>query len=159
MTKKDLQYWIANATHDPLASSTVPWVAAGSPHGWELALEWIDSKTPLTAEAGWSTLRSLVSVKDDSELDMAELKRLLERVRKTINQAPNDVRSSMNSFVIAIGSYVPPLTDTAMQTAEKIGPVTIDMGNTSCHVPFAPDSIRKVEKRGAIGKKRKSVKC
>ena len=44
MTKKDLQRWLANATHSPLASFTVPWVAAGSPHGWELALEWIDSK-------------------------------------------------------------------------------------------------------------------
>jgi 3-methyladenine DNA glycosylase AlkD len=159
MTKKDLQRWLANATHEPLTSFTVPWVAAGSPHGWELALEWIDSKTARTAEAGWATLRSLVSIKDDSELDLAELKRLLERVRKTIHQAPNDVRSSMNSFVIAAGSYVKPLTDTAIRTAEKIGPVSIDMGNTSCHVPFAPDSIRKVQKRGAIGKKRKSAKC
>lgn len=159
MTKKDLNRWLANATHEPLASVTVPWVAAGSPHGWELALEWIDSKTARSAEAGWATLRSLVSIKDDSELDLAELKRLLERVRKNIHQAPNDVRSSMNSFVIAVGSYVQSLTDTAIQTAEKIGPVSIDMGNTSCQVPFAPDSIGKVQKRGAIGKKRKSAKC
>jgi 3-methyladenine DNA glycosylase AlkD len=159
MTKKDLNRWLTNATHSPLASSTIPWVAAGSPHGWELALEWIDSKKPQTAETGWATLRNLVSIKDDSELDLAELKRLLDGVRKTIHQAPNDVRSSMNLFVIAVGSYVQPLTDTAIQTAEKIGPVSIDMGNTSCQVPFAPDSIRKVQKRGAIGKKRKSAKC
>ena len=159
MSKKDLRRWIANATHSPLASFTVPWVAAGSPHGWEIALEWIESKKALTAEAGWATLRSLVSIKDDSELDLAVLKRLLDRVRKNIHQAPNDVRSAMNSFVIAVGSYVQPLTDTAIETAEKIGPVTVDMGNTSCQVPFAPDSIRKVQKRGAIGKKRKSAKC
>jgi 3-methyladenine DNA glycosylase AlkD len=160
MTKKDLQRWLANAaTQSPLASYTVPWVAAGSPHGWELALEWIDSKKALTAEAGWATLRSLVSIKDDSELDLPELKRLLERVRKTVHRAPNDVRSQMNSFVIAVGSYVQPLTDTALQTAEEIGPVTVDMGNTSCQVPFAPDYIRKVQKRGAIGKKRKTAKC
>jgi DNA alkylation repair enzyme len=157
MTKKDLQRWIANATHSPLASFTVPWVAAGSPHGWELALEWIDSKKDLIAEAGWATLRSLVSITDD--VDLPELKRLLERVRKSIHQAPNDVRSQMNSFVIAVGSYVQSLTDTAIQIAEKIGPVTVDMGNTSCQVPFAPDYIRKVQKRGAIGKKRKSAKC
>ena len=157
MTKKDLQRWIANATHSPLASSTVPWVAAGSPHGRELALEWIDSKKALTAEAGWATLRSLVSIKDD--VDLAELKRLLERVRKSIHQAPNDVRSQMNGFVIAVGSYVKSLTDTAIQIGEKIGPVTVDMGNTSCQVPFAPDYIRKVQKRGAIGKKRKTAKC
>jgi hypothetical protein len=51
------------------------------------------------------------------------------------------------------------LTDTAIETGKKIGPVTVEMGNTSCHVPFAPDSIRKVQKRGAIGKKRKSARC
>ena len=159
MTKKDLKHWGANATNSPLASFTVPWVAAGSPHGWELALEWIDSKKSLTAEAGWATLRSLVSIKDDSELDLAELKRLLEQVRKNIHQAQNDVRSQMNSFVIAVGCYVKPLTDAAIQTSEKIGPVTVDMGNTSCQVPFAPDYIQKARKRGTIGKKRKSAKC
>lgn len=159
MTKKDLQRWIANATHSPLAGSTVPWVAAGSPHGWELALEWIDSKKALTAAAGWATLGSLVAIKDDSELDLPELKRLLERVRKSIHQAPDEVRYQMNFFVIAVGSYVKSLTDTAIQTAEKIGPVTVDMGNTSCEVPFAPDYIRKVQKRGTIGKKRKMAKC
>lgn len=159
MTKEDLQRWIANATHSGIASFTVAWVAAGSPHGWERALEWIDSKKALTAEAGWATLRSLVSIKDNSELDLAELKRLLERVRKSIHQAPDNVRYQMNSFVIAVGSYVQPLTDTALQLGEKIGPVAVDMGNTSCQVPFAPDYIRKVQKRGAIGKKRKSAKC
>jgi len=159
MTKKDLRRWIANATHSAPAAYTVAWVAAGSRHGWELALEWIDSKKALTAEAGWATLRSLVSIKDDSELDLAELKRLLERVRKSIHQAPNDVRSQMNGFVIAVGSHVKSLTETALQVAEKIGPVAVDMGNTSCQVPFAPDHIRKVQKRGAIGKKRKSAKC
>jgi 3-methyladenine DNA glycosylase AlkD len=159
MTKKDLQRWIANTTHGPLAGSTVPWVAAGSPHGWELAMEWIDSKRTLTAAAGWATLGSLVSIKDDAELDLAKLRRLLERVRKSIRQAEDATRRQMNLFVIAVGSYVQSLTDTAIQIGEKIGPVTVDMGNTSCQVPFAPDYIRKVQKRGAIGKKRKTAKC
>jgi hypothetical protein len=159
MTKKDLQRWIANATHSPLAGSTVPWVAAGSPHGWELGLEWIDSKKALTAVAGWATLGAFVSIKDDSELDLPELKRLLERVRKSIHQTPDGVRYQMNSFVIAVGSYVRPLTTAAIQAGEEIGPVTVDMGDTSCQVPLAPDYIRKVQKRGTIGKKRKSAKC
>jgi hypothetical protein len=159
MTRKDLNRWISQARHRPLASSTIAWVAAGSRYGWHLALEWIDSRKPLTAEAGWATLRSIVSIKEDSDLDLPKLKQLLERVRKSIHRAPNDVRSQMNSFVIAVGSYVKPLTDTAILTAEKIGPVSIDMGDTSCRVPFAPDYIKKVQKRGAIGKKRKSAKC
>jgi len=159
MTRKDLQHWVSKAYCGALTGSTVPWVAAGSPHGREVALEWIESPKELVAAAGWATLSSLVSIKDDAELDLAELKRLLQRVQQTIHQASNAARYQMNGFVIAVGSYVPALTNFVMQIGEKIGPVTVDMGNTACEVPFAPDYIRKVEKRGAIGKKRKTAKC
>jgi 3-methyladenine DNA glycosylase AlkD len=159
MTRKDLQRWVAKAYCGPLCGATVAWVAAGSALGWELGQEWIESKSPLVATAGWATLESVVSIKQDTELDLAELKRLLQRVQKTIHQAPDMVRAQMNSFVIAVGTYVQPLTDTAAQTAVKIGPVTADLGNNSCQVPFAPDYIAKAQKRGVIGKKRKSAKC
>jgi hypothetical protein len=111
------------------------------------------------ATAGWATLSSLVATKDDAELDVAELKRLLQRVRKTIHQQPNRVRYVMNGFVIAVGCYVQALSDQALQTAEAIGAVTVDMGGTACKVPFAPDYIDKVRKRGTVGKKRMSAKC
>src|SRR6266511_1649594 len=78
MTKKDLQRWVAKAYAGSLPGSTVPWVAAGSPHGHEIALAWVESGTPLVASAGWATLSGLVALKDDSELDLPELKRLLQ---------------------------------------------------------------------------------
>jgi 3-methyladenine DNA glycosylase AlkD len=158
MTKQDLQRWVEKAC-GPLAGSTVAWVAAGSPYGRELALEWIESGKELVAVAGWATLSCLVSIKDDAELDLSELKRLLQRVQKSIHQAPNLVRYHMNAFVIAAGSYVRALTGFAKEVGEFIGPVKVDMGDTACQVPFAPDYIRKVEMRGTIGKKRKSAKC
>lgn len=154
MTKRDLQRWVKQSY-----GFTVPWVAAGGHHGWELALEWIDAKSGRVAAAGWATLANLVSIKEDTELDLAALKRLLQRVQKTIHQQSDEARYQMNGFVIGVGAYVKSLTGAALQTAEKIGPVTVDMGNTACQVPFAPDYIRKVQKRGAIGKKRKSCKC
>src|SRR5262245_42623819 len=43
MTKKDLQRWVERAYGGALAGYTVAWVAAGSPHGWEIAMKWIDS--------------------------------------------------------------------------------------------------------------------
>jgi 3-methyladenine DNA glycosylase AlkD len=159
MTKKDLQRWVGKAYGGSLAGATVPWVAAGSPHGWDLALEWLDSKSDLVAAAGWGTLSTLVSIKDDTQLNLAELKRLLQRVQKTIHQAPDRTRYQMNGFLIAVGAYVQSLTETAIRTGEKIGPVTADLGNNACQVPFAPDYIRKVQKRGTIGKKRKTAKC
>lgn len=158
MTKKDLQSWVKKAS-PALAGFTVAWVAAGSPHGRELALEWIASDKELVAATGWATLSSLVATKEDAELDLPELKQLLQRVQETIHRAPNQVRKHMNGFVIAVGSYVRPLKDLAIQTGQKIGPVTVDVGNTACQTPYAPDYIRKIEKRGAIGKKRKTAKC
>jgi 3-methyladenine DNA glycosylase AlkD len=158
MTRKDLQRWVKQA-HGGIESYTVPWVAAGSPHGRELALEWIESQAESVAVAGWSTLSSLVSITADSELDLAELKELLQRVQKHIHQALNDVRYAMNGFVIALGTYVQPLTDLALGAAEKIGPVSVEMGQTACQVPDAPERIRKAQKNGTVGKKRKTAKC
>jgi 3-methyladenine DNA glycosylase AlkD len=159
MTKKDLQRWVENATSEALCGYTVPWVTAEGRFGWELAQKWIESKKAGITAAGWATLVSLVAIKDDADLDLAALKRLLARVEKTIHSAPNGVRYSMNMFVIAVGAYVKPLGDLALKTAEKIGRVTVDVGDTACKIPFAPDYIRKVRERGSVGKKRKTAKC
>jgi 3-methyladenine DNA glycosylase AlkD len=159
MTKKDLQRWVEKAYFPLISEYTVPWVAAESEHGREIALEWIDSKKENVAAAGWATLSSLVGITDDADLDLAELKRLLQRVEKTIHQQPNRVRYTMNGFVIAVGSYVKSLTAAAIETARKIGSVTVDMGGTACKVPAAVDYIKKVQQRGSIGKKRKTAKC
>ena len=53
----------------------------------------------------------------------------------------------------------PALTALAIEVGEKVGRVTVDMGDTSCKVPSAPEYIRKVQQRGSIGKKRKTAKC
>lgn len=159
MTRADLQHWLDTATHAPLRGSTVPWVAAGSPHGHALALEWIESSKADVAAAGWATLSSLVSIKPDTELDLSALKRLLARAQRTIHRQPDVVRYQMNGFVIAVGTFVTPLADVAAQTAERIGPVTANLGDNACQVPFAPDYLRKVREKGVAGKKRKSAKC
>src|SRR6185295_13431860 len=59
MTKKDLQRWVEKATSNSLCAYTVPWVAAESTHGWDMAFKWIDSKKDGIVGAGWATLVSL----------------------------------------------------------------------------------------------------
>jgi len=159
MTKGDLEHWVSKAYCRPLCTWTVAWVAAGSPHGWELALEWIDSKDPLIAVAGWATLSSIVGITDDAKLDLPALKKLLLRVKKKLHKETDEVRYTMNSFVIAVGSSVLSLTDLAIEVGEFLGPITANLGDNDCKVPFAPEYIDKVRKRGSIGKKRKSAKC
>lgn len=159
MSRQDLQRWVEKAYAGSLSGATVAWVAAGSPHGREMALKWIDSDKPLIAAAGWSTLASLVALRNDADLDLAELKELLQRVEREIHEAPDAARYAMNQFVISTGGYVVPLTEFAIRTAEKIGPVTADLGNNSCEVPDAAGYIRKMQAHGNLGKKRKTVKC
>jgi len=159
MTKRDLQHWVAKAHCALLSEYTVPWVAAEGTHGHELAMEWIESKKESIASSGWATLSSLVAIRDDAELDQAELKQLLQRVQKTIHQQPNRVRHAMNAFVVAVGSYVRALSEVASQIGVKIGPVSVDNGATASKAPYAPDQIQKVRTRGAVGKKRKTAKC
>jgi hypothetical protein len=159
MSKADLQQWLETANGAPISENTVAWVAAESNHGREMALEWIEAGDEATAAAGWLTLSGLVAIKADSDLDLTELKQLLYRVQSTIHQQPNRARSGMNSFIIAVGSYVKELSDLAIETGAQIGRVTVDVGATSCKVPFAPEYIEKAKQRGSLGKKRKTIKC
>ena len=55
MTETDLRHWLATANCAALCQYTVPWVAAETGHGRELALEWINAADESAATAGWST--------------------------------------------------------------------------------------------------------
>jgi 3-methyladenine DNA glycosylase AlkD len=159
MTKRDLQRWAKKATWHMLSDFTVAQTAAQSPHGWEMGLKWIDGKSEKLQCTGWATLSNYVSITPDEELDIAVLRQLLQRVEKSIQQAPDRVRYGMNAFLLAVGGYVASLTDAVLKIAEKIGKVEVDMGDTDCQVPYVPDYIAKMKARGVIGKKRKAAKC
>ena len=159
MSKKDIQQWAEKATSIATCDYTVSWVAAESAYGWELGMKWIDSPKETIASAGWNTLSCVIAMKADEELDIALIRKLLQRVQKEIHTAQNHVRYSMNGFVIHVGGYIKELTKEAMTIAQKIGPVTVDMDRTACVVPSANDYIKKMEAKGNIGKKKKTVKC
>lgn len=159
MTKDDLRRWLHQAPNKEAAEFAVAWVAADGPHGWDLALEWIDSPNEKDEAVGWGTLSGWVTVTDDDALDLNALRQLLHRVEATIHGRSDDVRYKMNGFVIALGCSVAGLMEEALRTAQRIGPVSVDMGKTGCKVPFAPDYITKVSSMGRTGKKRKTARC
>ncbi|NNF00848.1 MAG: DNA alkylation repair protein [Pyrinomonadaceae bacterium] len=159
MTKGKLRDWAKAAYWTYLSEYTVPWVASESKHGWDLSLEWIDSKKENIASAGWASLGSIVMTSPNEDLDLKALGKLLKRVEKDIQSSQNRVRYTMNGFVIAVGSYVKPLSQEAVKTAKKIGTVEVEMGGTACKVPFAPEYIKKAKARGSLDKKKKTAKC
>ena len=159
ISRAELQGWVRDAYWYLLAESTVAWVAAESPHGWELACEWIESEHEMVAAAGWATYSSILAVTPNDDLDRAEFDRLLERAERTIHSERNRVRYAMNNFIICVGAYVPERTALAKDIGDRVGKVHVDMGGTACKVPLITPYIQKIESRGSIGKKRKSARC
>ncbi len=160
MTKKELDNWAQTATWGMASEYAVPWVTAENPDAISIALKWIDSKNAQVATSGWTTLGAVAATWPDEKLDMALFKKLIARVEKEIFKAPNRVRYCMNGFVITVGSYCKELTAMALSTGKKIGTVEVDMGETCCKVPFAPDYINKVLTRNSgVAKKKKTAKC
>jgi 3-methyladenine DNA glycosylase AlkD len=159
MSKKELEVWAKTAKCGALCAYTVAWVATESQFARELAMKWIKSPNEFIAVSGWGTYAGIVATRSDEELDLKEIKSLLKNIVAKIHQAPNRVRYTMNGFVISVGSYVAPLIGQAKQAAKQVGIVDVDMGDTACQVPLALAYIEKVEGRGHVGKKRKTMKC
>ena len=143
MSKKQLQQWVKTATCETLSAYTVPWVAAESPFAHELAMKWIASHKESIAVSGWGTYAGIVATMRDEDLNLEEIRELLDRVVNDIDKAPNKVRYMMNQFVIAVGGYVKPLLQHAKKAARTIGAVSVDMGDTACKVPRAWSTLRR----------------
>jgi 3-methyladenine DNA glycosylase AlkD len=159
MTKGDLQAWVEMAVSNNISEYTVPWVAAEGNYGYEMGLQWIGDNREHVAAAGWSTLSNLVALKPNAELDFDAIRSLLARIVKEIHSSQNRVKYTMNGFIVAVGCYIPSLTDEALAISKTIGPITVDMEGTACKIPEAAVYIDKLKARGKLGVKKKTVKC
>lgn len=157
MTLNDLNHWVVNSKGESIACTTVAWIASESAFGIELAREWIKSDVETIAAAGWSTYGSSLSLLPNEVLDIKEISHYLDHIAKVIHEEREEVKYQMNLFVIAAGGYVPELSEKAKELGDKIGKVTVDMGNTACKVPLIKPYIEKMEARGV--KKRKQARC
>jgi 3-methyladenine DNA glycosylase AlkD len=157
MSPENLNRWASQAYTSTISEYAVAWTAAESPHALQVAADWIESDQENVAAAGWGTLIYYVSMTPNP--DVHQFDKLLERVARDIKKSANRVRYTMNGFVIAVGSYVPALTEKATEIARRIGKVEVDMHGTACKVPDAESYIDKVKQRGTIGKLRKSPRC
>ncbi|MBC8375318.1 MAG: DNA alkylation repair protein [FCB group bacterium] len=159
ITETQLEAWVDQAYWYYLSEYAVPWVASETPFGFELGLKWIESDHERVADAGWATLSGYAAIHEDDDLDIEMYRKLLHQVGEQIHSAQNRVGFAMNSFVIAVGSYIESLTDEALEVGKKIGKVDVTLGSTACKVPLATEYVNKVITRGSVGKKRKTPRC
>ncbi|RJG26560.1 DNA alkylation repair protein [Paenibacillus thiaminolyticus] len=159
MDRETLQAWAKRANWYLLAEYTVAGVAAESPHALALAREWMKSDDEMIATCGWSTYANYISMTQDEDLDLEEIRRLLQQIAATIHSEKNRVRYTMNMFVIVVGSYVRPLHEEAVQVAGAIGKVQVHMGQTACKVPDAVSYIEKTVAASKLGTRKKTCIC
>jgi 3-methyladenine DNA glycosylase AlkD len=159
ISEAQLEEWINGAYWYMISEYTVAWVAAESPWGEKLGMKWIDSTDDRVAAAGWATLSSVLHLKPNAEIDSQWCEKLLERVSKNIKSAQNREKYAMNGFIITLGTQIPEFTEKCIALAETLGTITVDMGGTSCKVPDAGEYIFKVQEKGKIAHKKKTVRC
>lgn len=113
--------------------------------------KWIDSDNEFMRQCAYDTLTAMLknesSRASENCLSTAECRKFLVKIESEIAGAPNRVRYSMNSALIAIGIYKAELTDEALKCADRIGKVVIDHGDTGCKTPDARPYIEKAVNR------------
>ena len=115
---------------------------------------WIGSSDEYVARCGWAVLTRL-ALHEDGAAD-ATFTPYLETIERTILGAPNRAREAMNSALVAIGGRSDRLAATAIAAARRIGPVSIEHGDTACKTVDAVPYIEKL--RARAGKKRPASK-
>jgi hypothetical protein len=141
-----------------IAEYTVPWLTVENPKARELALKWMKSEKELMGAAGWCTYSGIVATTPDTALDLTEIEKLLGTAVKTSRPLQTAFASAMNGFVIAVGSYVKPLSKQAKAAAKQIETISVDVGDTDCKIPLATAYIEKIESAGRLGQKRSTVR-
>jgi 3-methyladenine DNA glycosylase AlkD len=159
MTPADFERWMNAAYFYMLSDYVVSVSLAETDFAQSLADRWIQSGEELRMSAGWACYEWLLGSRPDSEFDPAKIKAMLDEVAATIHNSPNRTRYSMNGFVVAVGVSYVPLHEDALQTAEKIGAVTVVSEKGKCSVPLASAAILKARDKGRLGFKRRNVRC
>lgn len=154
-----LERWVKDATAPLISDYSVPWTASEHPDATLLADAWIDDPKVHVAAAGWATWACVAQMKPDSTLDPSHLRSLVARVERDIDTAPPRVRLAMNNFLIALGAGVFGLFDDARAAAERIGVVSVVIGERPVRVSDAVAMLDKLASSGRVGRKRPTCKC
>ncbi|WP_042167083.1 DNA alkylation repair protein [Paenibacillus gorillae] len=159
MTAADYDRWIDGAYFYMISDFVVAVTLAEADIAQEVADKWIASGEELKMSAGWSCYCWLLGNRPDDEFSESKLANMLELVKNTIHDSPERTKYSMNNFVYTVGLSYVKLHDQAVQTAKEIGPVEVDRDKKKSSFLIASERIQKAVDRGAIGFKRKHVRC
>lgn len=158
MTEADFDRWMEGAYFYMISDYTVAVLLTEVPYAKALAKKWTGSGNELKASAGWSAFAWLLGVMPDSYFDIEEMRTLL-KCMDGIHEKPTHERYAMNYFLCAVGISYEPLAEEALIIADKIGPVAVEKGDSTCMVQAAAHYIRNSWEKGRRGFKRRHARC
>ncbi|CAM3483165.1 DNA alkylation repair protein [Marinicrinis lubricantis] len=159
MTPADFERWMDGAYFYMLSDYVVAVTLAETDIAQEVADQWIASGEELRMSAGWSCYCWLLGSRPDHEFDEHKIASMLEVVEKTIHDAPERAKASMNNFIYTTAVSYSPLHDKAVETAKAVGPVEVKRDHKKSSILLASENIQKAMDRGQLGFKRKYVRC
>ncbi|GAA0344817.1 DNA alkylation repair protein [Bacillus carboniphilus] len=159
MTESDYDRWMDDAYFYMLSDYVVAVTLSESDIAQDVADKWIASGEELRMSAGWSCYCWLLGNRKDFEFSESKISGMLELLKKTIHDAPERTKSSMNNFLYTVGVSYLPLHDEAIETAKEVGIVEVKRENKKSSFLNAYESILKEVDKGRIGFKRKYVRC
>ncbi|MGG0716243.1 DNA alkylation repair protein [Robertmurraya massiliosenegalensis] len=159
MTEEDFERWIDGAYFYMISDYVVAVTLSESPIAQAVADKWIESGEELKMSAGWSCYCWLLGNRKDQEFSESKIEAMLEKVEKTIRDAPERTKSAMNYFVYTVGISYVPHSEKALETAKAIGPVEMKRDKKKNSILHAAENIQKDLDKGRLGFKRKYVRC
>ena len=155
LTVTDYEYLINLTNYYMILDTVIPSILVQNKElAFTLLPIWIEHDNPRFRQVAYSLFANILGKYPNEEIDSNMVKHYLQQVRKVIHTEENRVKYSMNGFLISAGVYNEEFTESTITIGEEIGKVHVSMGETSCKVPFAPETIRKVQSMNRIGKKR-----
>ncbi len=159
MTESDFDRWMDAAYFYMLSDFVVAVTLSESDIAQDVADKWIASGQELRMSAGWSCYCWLLGNRSDNEFSESKISDMLDHVKKTIHDAPERTKASMNNFLSTVGISFSPLHEKAIETAMEVGTVEVKRENKKDSTLNAYESIQKQMEKGKIGFKRKYVRC
>ena len=159
MTESDFDRWMDAAYFYMLSDFVVAVTLSESDIAQDVADKWIASGQELRMSAGWSCYCWLLGNRSDNEFSESKISDMLDHVKKTIHDAPERTKASMNNFLSTVGISFSPLHEKALETAMEVGTVEVKRENKKNSTLNAYESIQKQVEKGKIGFKRKYVRC
>lgn len=158
MSLTELSPWMEQASWYMLSEYMVPWVVGESGLALEAFELWRHHPADHVQAGAWASLNGALS-HEAYTIPEVLLDRLIIQIRESISSSPNRVKYQMNAFIISLGIYEANYRDQMIALGQEIGKIQVDLGNTSCKVPYAPEYIEKAMKRATAGKKKKKLRC